>query len=85
VSGEGRGSDFTQLDWSRRQFIEKLGIDPYPGTLNLVVDDADSLDAWDELRGMPGTSIENPGGGASRSARERICFISVESRWPNGT
>ena len=38
VSGRGEGAGFTQLDWVRRQFIEQLGIDPHPGTLNLILD-----------------------------------------------
>lgn len=33
--GGGRGSFFVNLPWARKQFMEKLGFDPYPGTLNL--------------------------------------------------
>ena len=33
--GGGGGSFFVSLPWARRQFKEKLGFDPYPGTLNL--------------------------------------------------
>ncbi len=32
------GRSFTRLDWVRRQFRDKLGFDPYPGTLNLQID-----------------------------------------------
>lgn len=42
VNGVGRASAFTQLDWVRRQCREKLGFDPYPGTLNLEVTEADA-------------------------------------------
>ncbi len=35
IGGEGRGIFFVNLPWARRQFREKLGFDPYPGTLNL--------------------------------------------------
>ncbi len=38
VSGVKKGAFFTQLDWVRSQCKEKLGFDPYPGTLNLEVE-----------------------------------------------
>lgn len=34
-SGEGVGREFIELAWVRRQINEKLGFDPYRGTLNL--------------------------------------------------
>ncbi len=36
-SGVGEGRYYVSLDGYRRQFIEKLGFDPYPGTLNLKI------------------------------------------------
>jgi riboflavin kinase len=36
-SGVGEGRYYVSLDGYRRQFIEKLGFDPYPGTLNLRI------------------------------------------------
>jgi CTP-dependent riboflavin kinase len=41
----------------RRQFIEKLSIDPYPGTLNLEIDDPESLQAFTELKTKKGIEI----------------------------
>jgi CTP-dependent riboflavin kinase len=41
IRGMEESAQFTQLPWVRAQFIEKLGIDPYPGTLNLEVVGAD--------------------------------------------
>lgn len=63
--GSGKGSFFTRLDWARAQFIEKLRIDPFPGTLNLLLEDGDAKAAWSALRSMPGIRIENPGKGDS--------------------
>lgn len=60
-SGTNRGQHFTQLDWAREQFVEKLGIDPFPGTLNLFVEDPDSQVGWTALRGISGIRIDNPG------------------------
>mgnify|MGYP001315047463 CR=1 FL=1 len=34
-SGLGEGASFTRLDWVRREFLAKLGFEPYPGTFNL--------------------------------------------------
>jgi riboflavin kinase len=34
-SGHGGGTKFIKLPWVRRQIIEKLGFEPYCGTLNL--------------------------------------------------
>lgn len=58
----GEGAKFTQIDWVRRQFIDKLGIDPYPGTLNLKIIDKDSLENLKALRILPGIEIkpDNP-------------------------
>lgn len=38
LSGLGQGVYFTQLNWVKTQFKEKLGFNPYPGTLNLKLD-----------------------------------------------
>jgi CTP-dependent riboflavin kinase len=35
VSGRGKASFFTQLDWVQEQCATKLGFTPYPGTLNI--------------------------------------------------
>src|SRR5262245_44832979 len=36
-SGLGRGRDFLSVEWVRRQLREKIGLEPFPGTLNLKV------------------------------------------------
>ncbi|MBU2497682.1 MAG: CTP-dependent riboflavin kinase [Proteobacteria bacterium] len=41
VSGSKRAAYFTRLDWVQSQCREKLGFTPYPGTLNLMVQEAD--------------------------------------------
>ena len=63
ATGIGQGQHFTRLAWARGQFIEKLGIDPFPGTVNLIVDDPASRAAWDRLKGLPVIRIDNPGSG----------------------
>jgi CTP-dependent riboflavin kinase len=41
----------------KRQFIEKLSIDPYPGTLNLEIVDPESLRTFKELKAKKGIEI----------------------------
>jgi riboflavin kinase len=43
ITGLGEGQYYIALDGYRTQFIEKLGFDPYPGTLNVKLD-ANSID-----------------------------------------
>ena len=62
ATGVGFGKHFTRLDWARAQFIAKLGIDPYPGTVNVIVDGAD-LATWTRLVALPGVRIANPRNG----------------------
>ena len=37
ASGKGIGRNFVELEWVQKQFKEKLGFKPYPGTLNLIL------------------------------------------------
>ena len=39
VSGRGEGRKYVELEWVKQQVKEKLGFDPYPGTLNLRLGD----------------------------------------------
>lgn len=39
VRGAGEAAYFTELDWVREQCAGKLGFKPYPGTLNIQVDE----------------------------------------------
>ena len=57
ASGLGEGASFTRLPWARAEFLAKLGIDPFPGTLNLALDDRT---AWRQQRTRPGVVIRAP-------------------------
>jgi CTP-dependent riboflavin kinase len=63
ITGVGQARHFTQLDWAHQQFVDKLGIAPFPGTVNLIVEDSESLKAWNLLKGTPGIRIVNPNDG----------------------
>jgi riboflavin kinase len=38
-SGKGEGAEFVNLSWARKQIEQKLGFTPYPGTLNIRLDE----------------------------------------------
>ncbi len=38
ASGIGRGAEFLQIAWVREELRQKLGLTPFPGTLNLRVE-----------------------------------------------
>jgi len=42
----------------KKQVIEKLSIDPYPGTLNLEITDPKSLQTFNELKTKKGMEIK---------------------------
>ena len=79
ATGSGRGKHFTQLDWARRQFADQLGIDPFPGTLNLVVEDVESIDVWHRLQKTPGARIENPNDGPN-DCDARCYPVTIDGR-----
>jgi len=54
-SGGGKGSLFVNLPWAKKQFREKLGFNPYPGTLNLQLP---SRIGTENLRKAEGIKIE---------------------------
>jgi riboflavin kinase len=61
-SGLGEGAGFIALDWVDRQFLEKLGYRPYPGTLNLSLEGADWIAAREAMQMAAGIAIEPPPG-----------------------
>lgn len=56
-SGLGEGAYYISQDGYRKQFIEKLGFDPYPGTLNVKLTNYD-ITASEELKNYPAIEIE---------------------------
>lgn len=63
ATGIGMGTMFTQLDWAKAQFNERVDIDPFPGTVNVVIDDPDSVPVWVRLKQNDGIHLENPNDG----------------------
>ena len=50
VSGVGQGAFFTQLVWFQSQCRDKLGFEPFPGTLNLEIslDDVKRIESFEQ-------------------------------------
>ncbi len=61
-SGLGEGARFTQLEWAEREFREKLGFSPYPGTLNLSLTGSAWAEARSRLQRASGIAIVPPQG-----------------------
>lgn len=79
TTGIGQGKHFTRLDWARLQFIDKLGIDPFPGTINVIVDDSKSMSVWVRLKDTPGVRIDNPNRGP-HDCNARCFQVSIEGQ-----
>jgi riboflavin kinase len=52
VSGDKRGRLFVDLPWVKKQINEKLGFNPYIGTLNLQLPNKTALDRLREADGI---------------------------------
>ncbi len=59
ISGAGQGAYFTRIDWVRQQCHEKLGFEPYPGTLNLEISE-DRLTTVEFLDQKKGIELASP-------------------------
>ncbi|MCX5831754.1 MAG: CTP-dependent riboflavin kinase [Deltaproteobacteria bacterium] len=59
VSGAGQAAYFTGLDWVRQQCAERLHFQPFPGTLNVQLDE-NCLALLENLRKRPSIDIVSP-------------------------
>jgi len=57
-TGLGEGAYYVTRDGYRKQFVEKLGFDPYPGTLNLKLTTEYDMKTRAELEAYPSIEIE---------------------------
>jgi riboflavin kinase len=57
-TGLGEGAYYITKDHYRKQFIEKLGFEPYPGTLNLKLNGDYDVKARMELEAYPAIEVE---------------------------
>lgn len=57
-TGLGEGAYYIAKDTYRKQFLEKLGFDPYPGTLNLKLTSDYDIKTRMELEAYPAIEVE---------------------------
>jgi len=57
-TGLGEGAYYIAKEPYRKQFIEKLGFDPYPGTLNIKLTTDYDIQARTELEAYPAINVE---------------------------
>lgn len=79
ATGIGQGKHFTGLEWARAQFVERLGIDPYPGTINIIVGSPADLAAWRGVSETAGIRIDNPNDGPF-DCDARCYLVSIAGR-----
>jgi riboflavin kinase len=58
VTGMGEGSYYMSLKGYRKQFKDKLGYEPFPGTLNVKLDDKIYMDTKREIINYPSIYID---------------------------
>ncbi len=57
-SGLGEGAYYVTKEGYRKQFMEKLGFDPYPGTLNIKLTTEYDIKSMSELEAYPAVELE---------------------------
>ena len=68
----GQAASFTEIDWVKKLFQEKLGFLPYPGTFNLHVE-GPARQEWAEIKARgPGIDIPPGDNGFCRSRCFRV-------------
>ncbi|MGE5538823.1 MAG: DUF120 domain-containing protein [Gemmatimonas sp.] len=60
VSGQGVARTFTREPWARSGFMAAVGIDPFPGTLNLSIPEGPQRTAWSAARISRGILMPAP-------------------------
>jgi len=76
LTGLGEGAYYTSRDQYRKQFIEKLGFDPYPGTLNLKLLTDYDIKTRNELKVYPAIKIEGFIS-ENRSFGDGLCYPAI--------
>jgi len=60
ATGIGQATGFTSLDWVRAAFLKNFGIDPHPGTVNLLLEDEAGRARWTAVKAGPAIVLHPP-------------------------
>lgn len=77
-SGLGEGSKFTQMHWVLKEFINKLGLKPFPGTFNLAMSGVQWEQGLIHLQKVAGIRIDPPDGFCSAKCFRVVLQGQVE-------
>lgn len=75
-TGLGEGAFYVSLPFYKQQFIDKLGFDPYPGTLNLRLRSVNDIIKRKNLEVFPSINIEGYSNG-SRTYGSAKCYPAL--------
>jgi CTP-dependent riboflavin kinase len=76
VSGARQAAFFTQLDWVRSQCLDRLGFEPFPGTLNLQISEQDQPAAAKLFR-LPGMPLAPADGNFCEGRVYPVCIGTI--------
>lgn len=78
-TGGGYGARYTQLGWARAQLTAALGVDPFPGTLNLILEGPQALASWRTLQSTPQRTVVAP----ANDGCDAHCYpVRIAERFP---
>jgi riboflavin kinase, archaea type len=80
--GLGEGAYYIGLEGYRKQFAKLLGFDPYPGTLNVRLDDPMQMEQKRQLRSFEGLKVEGFANGKRTYGGARCYRAMVNGRYP---
>ena len=60
TTGLGEAAGFTTLDWAVAAFRDRLGIEAWPGTVNVVVRGPENRAAWERVKSWSGIVLPPP-------------------------
>lgn len=83
ISGMGEGAYYMSMDGYKNQFVKKLGYAPFPGTLNVKLEDQVYVNAKKELDRYPGVFIDGFSDG-KRTYGWAKCYNAIINDKVNG-
>ena len=79
-TGLGEGAYYITKEHYRRQFIEKLGFDPYPGTLNLKLTSDYDIKTRTELEAYPAIEVEGFSNGERTFGTVKCYTVMIDNK-----
>lgn len=84
ASGEGVARHYTREAWARSAFMAAVGIDPFPGTLNVLIPDGPHRQRWLAARMTEGILLPAPNPEFCDGRLFRATVTSVSAHFMTG-